>query len=114
MSLAKALAQLDAIVHTAPATSRSARLDVALSEDIDDTLSAIARAIEAKQPFILVSRLSAVANRSGLHPEQLPVLDAHLDLDAEIAACREAVSFTRLSTSFADHLSREADDTKRE
>ena len=118
-AIASALpAGANTIVQVLPGTSTSARLDVAIAEDIDETMLALALAREQRKPLILVSRLSAMANRRGVYAEQLPVLDdsagpGDFDLDAELAACREAVAYARASTSFADHLSRHADDTRR-
>jgi long-chain acyl-CoA synthetase len=113
-ALERALAGVAAVVHLPPGTSTSARLDTALQEDIDATLAALATARQRGTPFVLVSRLSAMANVQGLRAEVLPSpapAGTAFDVDADIASCREAVQFARAAASFADHLSRCAEET---
>lgn len=92
----------EVVIHLAPGASAAARLDTALGEDVDGTLVALATARERGVPLLLVSRLSARALAKG-----------PIDLDAEIAACRQAADHARASALFADQRSRIADETRR-
>ncbi len=100
-----------AVVHLAGSASDSVRLDDALSEDLYRTQAMAELAQTHGVPFVLVSRLSVVGPKKGLHPEVDPrtqlfggsaVRGADIDVVAERRSLTERAAFARASIDHAD------------
>jgi long-chain acyl-CoA synthetase len=105
-------AGLVAVVHLQGANASSSRLDEAVADDVALTRALLARAKQARVPFVLGSRLSVCGGKKGLIAEVDPLgvdfggsgkKGKDIDVDAEAVSLAAEVAFARASVGHADH-----------
>ena len=100
------------VLHLGGADGSSARLDVAVEEDLNHTAALLEVARTAAAPFVFASRLSVAGGKKGLVAEVDPrtvcfggssVTGADVNVDKERATLNARVAFALASVGHADH-----------